>query len=114
MESIDAKAISFTSIQTKGKGAAAHINTLSVRIIKDEKDTVESLWQSGSGKEQRCVFQLYPDSTTNTTNLNWYFEQKLHWYPWERLPAIANDKVISPFMEKSLDKLKAITESNKN
>ena len=112
MESIDAKSISFSSGQTKGQGALAHVSTLSIRITKDDKNTVESIWKSGSGKEQLCVFEFYPDSTTNNINLNWYFEQKLHWYPWERLPAIANDKVMSPFMEKSLDKLKVIAEAN--
>ena len=110
MESIEAKSITFTTQQTKSKGASANMGALSVRIIKDEDNTITSVWKSGSGKEQLCVFQLYKDSTNFTTNLNWYFEQQLHWYPWERLPAIANDKVMGPFMEQSLDKLKALAE----
>ena len=114
MEGMDANALKVTPPQTGGKGAVATANKLQIFIVKNKKDTIESVWQSSSKTHQLCVFQLYSDTATNTTNLNWYFEQKPNWYPWERLPTLANDKVLGPFMEHSLDKLKAIIETDKN
>ena len=112
MEGIDANTIKFTSSQTSKKGVVALINKMQVYFIKDKRDTIETVWQGNSKSRQLCVFQLYNDTTTNIINFNWYFEQKVSWYPWERLPTLANDKILGPFMEHSLDKLKAISEKN--
>lgn len=112
MENFDAETLHFASAQTKGKGTSATLGKLHIYLVKETENAIESVWQSSSRTHQLCVFQLYSDTATNTTNLNWYFEQKLKWYPWERLPAIANDKVLGPFMEHSLDKLKATLETN--
>ena len=114
MEGTDAATMKFSSSQTSEKGAVATINKLQIYIVKNTKNEMQTIWQSNRRTHQLCVFQLYADTTANTTNLNWYFEQKLNWYPWERLPAIANDKIWGSFMEHSLDKLKEITEMNKN
>ncbi len=113
MEGLDSSVV-VVSQTANGKSVMATINKQSVSITKDTKDRIETLWQTSRGKAQRCVFELSFDTATSATNLNWYFEQKLSWYPWERLPALANDKVLGPFMEHSLDKLKALTEGNKN
>ncbi len=110
MEGIEGNKMTFSSPETIGKGTVASVDKLQIYLVKDTRDTIESLWQSNSRTHQLCVFQLYNDSVTNTVNFNWYFEQKLRWYPWERLPAIANDKVLGPFMEHSLDKLKLLAE----
>ena len=114
MEGINENTMKFSSSQTNGKDAAATINKTQIYLVKNTKNEAQTVWQNNSRTHQLCVFQLYADTAMNTTNLNWYFEQKLNWYPWERLPALANDKILGPFMEHSLDKLKAITETNKN
>ncbi|MDQ2753057.1 MAG: hypothetical protein M3R72_08545 [Bacteroidota bacterium] len=114
MENFDAKTMHFTTSQTQGKGAVTAIGKFQIYIVKDTNDTIESVWQSNNRTHQLCVFQLQNDTAANTINFNWYFEQKLKWYPWERLPAIANDKVFGPFMEHSLDKLKTLAENNEN
>ncbi len=114
MEGIEGDKIQFAAPQTSGKGVVATIDKERIYLVKDTKDTIETIWQNNKKSHQLCVFQLFFDTSTNTTNVNWYFEQKLRWYPWERLPAIANDKILGPFMEHSLDKLKEVTERNKN
>ena len=114
MEGIDANAIKFTTSQTNSKEAVATINKTQIYRVKDNSDIMETVWKNSSESHQLCVFQLYNDSATNSTNCTWYFEQKVSWYPWERLPTLANDKILGPFMEHSLDKLKELTANNKN
>lgn len=82
-----------------------------VSIQKSTENTVESVWKNKRGNRQLGVFQLFADTATHSTNLNWYFEQHVQWYPWERLSTLANDKIMGPFMEHSLDNLKALAEA---
>lgn len=110
MEGIDKNTMKFTSSSTNENDVVATIGKLKITLTKNTKDTVESIWQTSGKSKQRCVFELSDDTTNNTINLNWYFEQKPNWYPWERLPTLANDKILGPFMEHSLDKLKGLTE----
>jgi hypothetical protein len=106
MEGIDSNTVQFLP-QKNEKGNTN--GKMRISPLPSTKNEVKTLWQKGNS-EQLCVIQLYADTITNNTQLNWYFEQHLSWYPWQRLPAIANDKVMGPFMEQSLDKLRARVE----
>lgn len=108
MEGAKNSTVTFISKKTAGAGTKALIGNQRVDITKATNNEVVTVWESGSGRYQTGVFQLTGDSTTVSTNLNWYFEQHLNWYPWERISAIANDKIIGPGMEQSLDNLKAV------
>ncbi|WP_207510736.1 hypothetical protein [Longitalea luteola] len=44
--------------------------------------------------------------------LQWYFDIKLRWYPWEKFGSIVFDKQLGPSMEKSLGNLKKLLENN--
>lgn len=114
MEGINTNTIQFVSSQSIEKNGVSKDGKQQIYIVKNSRDTVETIWQNKNGKTMLCVFQLSNNTASNTTKLNWYFEQKLSWYPWQRLSAIASDKIFGPFMEESLDKLKAITEHDKN
>ena len=111
MEGAKDSAIVFISKQTAGAGTKAMIGSQRMDMTKAGKSEVETVWESGNGRFQTGVFQLAGDSATGSTNLNWYFERQLNWYPWERLSAIASDKILGPGMEQSLDNLKAIFEN---
>src|SRR5690349_2021321 len=100
--------VTFISKKTAGAGTKALIGSQRVDITNASKNEVVSVWESGSGRFMTGVFQLAGDTATGSTNLNWYYEQKLHWYPWERISAISNDKIIGPGMEESLDNLRGI------
>jgi len=102
--------ITFISKKTAGAGTKAMIGNQRIDITSATKNEIVTVWQAGNGRYQTGVFQLAGDSTTASTNLNWYFEQKLNWYPWERISAISSDKIIGPGMEQGLDSLKAIFE----
>lgn len=110
MEGAKNSTVTFISKKTAGAGTKALIGNQRVDITKATKNEVVSVWETGNGRFQTSVFQLLVDSTTGSTNLNWYYEQHLKWYPWERISSIANDKIMGPGMEQSLDNLKAIFE----
>jgi len=42
----------------------------------------------------------------NSTIVQWYFDFKVKWYPWEKFGSIVFDKELGPPMEQSLDQLK--------
>jgi hypothetical protein len=44
--------------------------------------------------------------------IQWYFDVKLRWYPWEKFGSIVFDKQMGPPMEKSLGNLKKLLEKN--
>lgn len=47
-----------------------------------------------------------------TTTVQWYFEFKLDWFPWEKLGSIVYDQQMGPIMEESLGNLKQLVEAN--
>lgn len=71
-------------------------------------DTLFTEWQ------QRNARMLYSGFTLTGVNdqlvLQWYFDIKLRWYPWEKFGSIVFDKQLGPPMEKSLANLKKLLE----
>lgn len=110
MEGAKNNNITFLSNKTAGAGTKVLIGNQRMDMTAATKNEVVTVWEGGNGRYQTGVFQLSGDSTTGNTNLNWYFEQKLNWYPWERISAISSDKILGPGMEQSLDNLKALFE----
>ncbi|MCE3281382.1 MAG: hypothetical protein K0Q66_119 [Chitinophagaceae bacterium] len=49
-----------------------------------------------------------PDSVIT---IQWQVEQKIKWYPWEKLASITKDEIWGGAMEKSLGNLKALLEA---
>ena len=114
LEGAKTSPVQFLSARTQqGTGVVALIGGKEVDIVKATKNKVETLWKSSNGSHQAGIFQLAEDTVVHSTNINWYFEQKVNWYPWERLSTLSNDKILGPGMEQSLDNLKAIAEAIK-
>ncbi len=83
-------------------------------VLHAGKDSVNTVWKSDNGKIQQCNFLLFEDRRVNITTINWYFLQRINWYPWERLGSMLNDKILGPFMENSLENLKNLAEHKAN
>ncbi len=80
-------------------------------VINNISDTViGSLWQNKQGKYMISSIRLYKDSSGGITVVNWQFEQKLKWYPWEKVGSMMNEKILGPMMETNLTHLKALAE----
>lgn len=108
MEGAQENTIQFLSAKTAGAGTVAKMGNNEVSIKKATASTIETIWKTESGNSQTAMFNLI--STNNTTTVQWYFEQHLRWYPWERFGSMMNDKVLGPTMEISLNNLKNVAE----
>ncbi|WEK38120.1 MAG: SRPBCC family protein [Candidatus Pseudobacter hemicellulosilyticus] len=82
---------------------------LQVRLQAPVTDTVKTLWRQQNGKEIASGFTWH--EAGGTTVVQWYFDVRLRWYPWEKFGSIIFDKQLGPPMEQSLDKLRKLLES---
>ena len=110
MQGADSATIQFLSAQTEGQGTAIKIGTGKVDITKNTSDSILTVWTSAGGNIQTSGFILLNDTARTITTVQWFFEEQLNWYPWERFGSMGNDKILGPVMEESLDKLKKLLE----
>jgi hypothetical protein len=73
-------------------------------------DTMFTSWHQGKARVLASGFTWQGDN--DQLVLQWYFDIKLHWYPWEKFGSIIFDKQLGPPMEKSLSNLKKLLEKN--
>ncbi|MDF2189949.1 SRPBCC family protein [Paraflavitalea sp. CAU 1676] len=82
---------------------------LQVALKEVKTDTITTNWKQEGGREIASGFTLH--TIDNTTVVQWYFDFKLRWYPWEKFGSIIFDKQLGPPMEQSLGALKKKLES---
>jgi hypothetical protein len=82
-----------------------------VDITSVTDSTIVSSWKTKSGNVQTSTVRVIGDSSQQVTIVQWQFEQKLKWYPWERLGSMMNDKILGAMMEKNLANLKSLIEN---
>ena len=98
------------SPRTAGKGAQAQIGGSKITITQTTDTSIESTWDVGKMHSQVADFIITQNSATAETQVTWYFRQHLNWYPWERLTAVLNEKVLGPSMDSSFARLKILLE----
>ncbi|SEA65348.1 hypothetical protein SAMN05192529_13920 [Arachidicoccus rhizosphaerae] len=89
-----------------GPGAAVQVGNSKITITHDSAYYIESTWQGGRSNDQICGWQLSQDKNTPGTLVRWHYTQHLDWYPWERVGAILNEKILGPSMDSSFAHLK--------
>lgn len=73
-------------------------------------DTLLTSWQQRNARVLSSGFVWLGED--GQLVLQWYFDIKLRWYPWEKFGSIVFDKQLGPSMEKSLGNLKKLLENN--
>jgi hypothetical protein len=73
-------------------------------------DTLLTDWQQPNARVLNSGFTWI--ESDGQLVLQWYFDIKLRWYPWEKFGSIVFDKQLGPPMEKSLGNLKKLLENN--
>ncbi|MBO9203614.1 MULTISPECIES: SRPBCC family protein [Niastella] len=73
-------------------------------------DTLFTAWRQQNARVLASGFTW--EGTGDQLVLQWYFDVKLKWYPWEKFSSIVFDKQLGPPMEKSLGNLKKLLEKN--
>jgi hypothetical protein len=102
-------------------------------LLKNENLHSVQIDQSSFSSDEMKIIMLPPDSTgiltswervgqdkiqsgvgitqaANSTIVQWYFDFKVKWYPWEKFGSIVFDKELGPPMEQSLEQLKKVCE----
>ena len=82
---------------------------MKIRIMAtDTTGLVQSQWE----RTNQAPIQsgMHATSTGNVTIVQWFFDFRVNWYPWEKFGSIVFDKELGPPMEISLDQLKKIAE----
>lgn len=72
--------------------------------------SVVSTWTSKKGMLQTSTIRIIGNASQKKAIVQWQFEQKLPWYPWERLGSMMNDKILGTMMERNLNNLKMLAE----
>lgn len=80
---------------------------ITIKTIQPNLVTV--LYQMKDMNDSEGGFRLRPLSAQQT-EVQWFMEYKLKWYPWERFYGIFLDKIIGPSFEQGLQNLKELTE----
>lgn len=83
---------------------------LSVILSNSGKELIKTTWRQQNGKTFPGIFRLVEHGSVTT--VQWYFEFKINWYPWEKFGSIIYDKQLGPYMEKSLNNLKRLLEKD--
>jgi hypothetical protein len=73
-------------------------------------DTLLTDWKQPNARVLNSGFAWYGND--GQLVVQWYFDIKLRWYPWEKFGSIVFDKQLGPPMEKSLGNLKKLLEKN--
>ena len=102
------------SISKPASGSGAYIQSdqLKITINSSTPDSITSSWNQVHGKQFTGgynLFQLQPGTVT----VQWYFDFRFKWYPWEKLSSLLYEKQLGSAMEESLTKLKELVENSK-
>ena len=82
---------------------------INVSIETKQPSLISTHWKYGD-KTVESVFRF--EESANITVVQWYFDFRLRWYPWEKFGSITFDKQFGPVMERSLNNLKKLVENS--
>jgi hypothetical protein len=81
-----------------------------VALTNITDSSVVSTWLSPKRSLQTSTIRIIKTQSDKQVIVQWQFEQKLSWYPWERFGSMMNDKILGTMMEKNLQNLKTLSE----
>lgn len=81
-----------------------------MQVNLNQKDSVWVMDWERKGQEPVMGAIVVTPSGPDTTIVQWYFDFKVSWYPWEKFGSIIFDKQLGPPMEVSLDRLRKTCE----
>lgn len=91
----------------------AQIGKSQVMITQITDSTVTSEWSNRKGASQTSIIRVLFQPQQEISIVQWQFEQKVGWLPWEKLGSIMNDKILGPMMEQNLEQLRVYIERGK-
>lgn len=83
---------------------------LSVSLSGNDSSLVHTQWTRSGQPPIACGMNVL--AAENRTIVQWYFDFKVKWYPWEKFGSIIFDNQLGPPMEQSLAQLKKLAEQH--
>lgn len=84
---------------------------MKVTLVSATPDSVLTSWTRNKNQTIKSGFTLM--TAADSTIVQWYFDFKLKWYPWEKFGSIIFDKQLGPSMESSLTNFKKFMENKR-
>lgn len=103
---------STVSVPSKGTSAFIKMGKVKVDITALDTTKMDAVWQSADNRPLPGSFNFVTSADHQMVTVQWQFVQHVKWYPWEKFASITSDKVLGPYMEKSLDNLKKLLEGS--
>jgi hypothetical protein len=100
--------ISFPA-HTSGPGAVLQTAATSIRINSSTPGAI-TFTMLQQGDSITGGFTILPGRTADSAVVQWYFDQRFKWYPWQKFKALFSEKIIGSGMEEGLDSLKRCME----
>lgn len=98
MQGLDSAAV------TRVNDSTFQLNNLRVHWIMRSDTLLVSEWNPAKGTKQQSTMQLI--TNVQGCTVQWQFMQELGWWPWERLGAMMNEKIMGPQLENNLQRLR--------
>ncbi|MGF7233263.1 hypothetical protein [Arachidicoccus sp.] len=86
---------------SSGKGATAEVGYNKITIVNAQPGVIQTIWKAPKANDQVCEFQISSNGRAPGVHVMWYFRQHLNWYPWDRIGAVLNEKILGPSMDSS-------------
>jgi hypothetical protein len=78
---------------------------INVAILSKESNQINTRW-THNNRSINSAINIH--TIGEITVVQWYFDFRLNWYPWEKFGSITFEKQFGPPMEKSLTNLKTV------
>ena len=80
------------------------VGTQTIRLVAQHANSVIVTWTALEQPPFTVQIEKVP-LKEGVSVIHWSFEQQLHWYPWEKLQSLLNEKIIGYKMEMDLEHL---------
>lgn len=82
---------------------------IEVSLVAADSNLITTSWKY---KDRTVNSSFRLEESANITVVQWYFDFRLKWYPWEKFGSITFDKQFGAPMERSLINLKKLVENS--
>jgi hypothetical protein len=84
-------------------------DNVNITIVSADSQYINTRWQY---KQNVLYSSFMTEESAHITVLQWYFDFRVKWYPWQKIGSIMFDKQFGPPMESSLNNLKKLVEKS--
>ena len=81
---------------------------MKIVMLPPDSTVIRTSWERVG--QDKIISGIGITQAGNSTIVQWYFDFKVKWYPWEKFGSIVFDKELGPPMEQSLEQLKKLCE----